>query len=130
MFKKKIALLLISILPTSSFAAGMDFRSFSQNIYENIFTLIVDLIFVASIVFFAWSVFRIVSAQGDKRDELKGKLFWGVLALFLMTSIWGILQIGGETFFKGDLGGDGQEFFDEFKYRNTYDPDFGESSSI
>ena len=126
MKKLKVKILIISttiLMPAFSLAEKLDFKSVSKNIYDSIITSIVDLLLVAAFVFFAWSIFRFIASEGDRKDQAKDTLFWGVIALFLMASVWGLVKIASETFFKGNLGGNGQEFFDTFKDRSTYDPD-------
>jgi hypothetical protein len=41
-------------------------------------------------------------SQGEARgDELKKNLFWGIIILFFMVSIWGVIQFLQYTLFKG-----------------------------
>jgi hypothetical protein len=56
MKKFKIKILIISttiLMPAFSLAKKLDFKSVSKNIYDNIFTSIIDLLFIAAFVFFA-----------------------------------------------------------------------------
>jgi hypothetical protein len=41
-------------------------------------------------------------SKGDKMTELRTYIVWGILALFLMVSIWGVLQLLQNTLFGGD----------------------------
>lgn len=116
MFKKikSSVLLFIIVSPTLIFAEGLDFKNLSKGLYEGIITSTINLLFTAAVVFFAWSVFKVViSVSGEKdskgvlsggnRSDAKDKLFWSVIALFVMFSVWGLVGILNDTFFERQL---------------------------
>ena len=55
---------------------------------------------VALLTFF-WGMVRSISTYGDKAGVEKGRniMLWGVLALFVMVSVWGLVH-----FIQGALG--------------------------
>ena len=60
--------------------------------------LIPLLIAVAVIVFF-WGIVRYIASGGeDGKGKGRSLMLWGVLALFVMVSVFGILQILKGTF--------------------------------
>lgn len=61
--------------------------------------LIVLLIAVA-VVYFLWGLLQFVAAaeDGAKRAEGKKKIIWGLVGLFVMVSVFGILKIVLGTF--------------------------------
>lgn len=87
-------LLLVSslLVPTVSFAAldGLKglLRDF-DSIFDQIWTLVITLAFV----YFFWGVGQFILNAGEQkaRDEGKQKMLWGVIALFVIMSIYGIL---------------------------------------
>src|ERR1035437_3173643 len=62
---------------------------------------IIPLIFAVAVVTFAWGVvkFFIIDANEEKkREEGKQFMIWGIIALTIMLSIWGLVAILGDTF--------------------------------
>ncbi len=62
---------------------------------------LIPVMFGIALIFFFWGMVQFISQAGnDKtREEGKKKMLWGVIALFVMLSIYGIL------YFIGDLIG-------------------------
>lgn len=59
-------------------------------------TIAVSLAFLA----FFWNLFQYVRASGDdQKEEAKSKMGWSVLAIVVITSLWGII-----AFVRGVLG--------------------------
>ena len=51
-----------------------------------------------AIVFFFWGLAQFILHSGDQKthEEGKNKMLWGIIAIFVMVSIWGIVAwIGG-----------------------------------
>ncbi len=74
---------------------------------SRIITLINDFLLpiVVGLAFLAFfiGVGRFIFSAGDSGHHESGKMLmvWGLVALFVMFSIWGILQILTATFFPG-----------------------------
>lgn len=59
---------------------------------------IIPLIFALAFVFFLWGVFKFIAASDSpKKEEGKKFIMAGLIGLFVMTSIWGIVQIFSTT---------------------------------
>ena len=61
------------------------------------------LILGAAVAFFMWNMMQVIR-NSDNPDELakfKGKAVWGVVAIFVMVSLWGLVSILTTTFFGG-----------------------------
>lgn len=55
---------------------------------------IIPLIFSLAFVVFLWGVFRVISADDLKKKQEGQKVIWyGILGLFVMVSVWGIIRI-------------------------------------
>ena len=68
----------------------------AKNIVTN---TLVPLVFILALLFFFWGVARYIwSAGSSDKDEGKKIMFWGVVALFVMSSVWGII-----AFIQGEL---------------------------
>ena len=59
---------------------------------------IIPLIFALALMFFLWGVMRFVMASDStKKEESKKFIMAGLIGLFVMTSLWGIIKILGTT---------------------------------
>ncbi len=57
---------------------------------------IIPLIFALAFLFFLWGVFKFMMASDPKSKQESQKLiWWGLVGLFVMVSVWGIIQILG-----------------------------------
>ncbi len=104
--KKLLIVLGAMILPATTFAAGVyhgssglyGFISWINGLFYPIYLLIIS-ISVITIVFY---VFKYAVAGGeDDKSKAKTHIIWGVIGLFVMVSIWGLVSILRHTF---DLG--------------------------
>lgn len=61
---------------------------------------VVPLIFSVAMVAFIWGVVQYVINTDNETAKTKGKDFmiWGIVGLAVMLSIWGLVQILGNTF--------------------------------
>lgn len=78
-----------------------DFKSLVNLLIYYIEQAIV-VIFALSVLVFIWGVFQYtVLAQGDERKtvEAKNVIFYGIIGLFVMASVWGLVRILVNTFF-------------------------------
>jgi cobalamin biosynthesis protein CobD/CbiB len=62
--------------------------------------LVYVLIFFIPISFFLWgmAVFILNAGNEDKRKEGKQRMFWGIIILVVMVSIWGIVSLLASVF--------------------------------
>lgn len=96
--KKVIAFGLVSA-PVFAFAAITDVNS--------IFTMLLGflnsataLIMAAAVVYFLWGVYLFVKAGGDETGKAEGrnKIIAGIIGLFVMGSVYGLVNILTSTF--------------------------------
>lgn len=66
----------------------------------NIGRFVIPLIFSLSVVCFVWGVVQFVINSDEEAKRAKGKQFmiWGIIALAVMVSVWGLVHILGDTF--------------------------------
>jgi hypothetical protein len=59
---------------------------------------IIPLIFAVAFFFFLWGVFQfMIATTAEKRKEGRQRIWWGLIALFVMVSVWGIIKILSDT---------------------------------
>jgi hypothetical protein len=109
----KIVLLVITAIPlvvygqdATSVTVAKESSKFSN--FKEFIGFLVDLlnpltVIVASmsLLVFFWGLAKFILVSGDEKalDEGKQLMFWGVIALFVMVSIWGIVNLlSGDIF--------------------------------
>lgn len=80
--------------------SSQDFRGLVQLFISYIKLLFPILVGLALLVFFK-GLIAFIAKSGDEKSHTEGKnlMIWGILALFVMVSVFGILR-----FFYSDLG--------------------------
>ena len=59
----------------------------------------VAIIVSLAIVWFIWNVFQyVIAADEAKKADAKKYMVWGIVAIFVMVSIWGLVAILQSTF--------------------------------
>lgn len=56
---------------------------------------LIPFVIALTVLFFLWGVFRFVMSGSDAeaRTEARGFMIWGIIALFVMVSVWGLVNI-------------------------------------
>ena len=91
----------IAVLPMIIYGAPLDNTKAFFTEAKNIITeVLIPLVFSLALLFFFWGVAKYIWSAGDAKEEGKKIMVWGVIALFVMSSIWGIIG-----FLKTDIGG-------------------------
>ncbi len=90
-------LYLAPFAPTLVLAAAADL-TYLQELVNDLGGIISALIPVAvalGILFFIWGLVQFIFASGDEnaKDEGKRRMIWGVVALFAIVSVWGLVAL-------------------------------------
>ncbi len=69
--------------------------------FLNILDILVLIIIGLALIFFLWGLAKFILNAGDEEERRKGKslLIWGLIALFVMVSVWGIINFFQSSFF-------------------------------
>jgi succinate dehydrogenase/fumarate reductase cytochrome b subunit len=98
---KKVFLPVLSFIPGVVLAANMptDFKGLIGIFIDLIKAIIPVLSGIALLVFF-WGISKFIlnAGGGKEQEEAKNTMFWGVVALFLMVSFWGIIRMLQNSF--------------------------------
>ncbi len=88
------------LAPNITMAAVGNFKEFIGQVV-NFFNLATAALVSLAIVFFFWSVVRNLWGYGqgntEDKEKLQQSLFWGVIIIFIMVSLWGIIAILQQT---------------------------------
>ncbi len=101
-------LLLVTFpMPASAQVSGgsrpYDFGSLVAMFIGMIKTL-VPLIVGLTLLYFIWGIFQLVRSNSeDARKEAIAVITYGIVSLFVMVSVWGLVSILTSTFFGGGL---------------------------
>lgn len=99
MFKKfyfTLTLLVLPIFVSAQKLGGV--KGWAEGIKEIVDTLI-PLAFMLAMALFFWGIARYIWSEGQGKAEGKQIMIWGVVAIFVMSSIWGIVY-----FIRKELG--------------------------
>ncbi len=93
---KYVLLMLFYVFPAVSSAQLGGVKGLLTQ-FKSILNLLIPIIFGLSLVYFFWGTSQFILNAGDAktREEGKQKMIWGVIALFVMVSIYGILAFVG-----------------------------------
>jgi hypothetical protein len=102
MNKSIISLTILATLffvPVVVFAAPKDFPELI-GLFISLINSAVSVVFALAVLGFFWGVSKFIFSAGDtsKIEEGRKIMMWGIIALFVMVSIWGILAILENTF--------------------------------
>jgi len=101
---KKLIFILVSLAPLSLFAfhsAGGGGGGLRELILEigSLIRLLIPIVVALALLYFFWGLAKFVLASGNEVDKQKGKdiMLWGIVAIFVMVSVWGIILLLQET---------------------------------
>ena len=101
--KKVLILSTIFLLPVMIFAADTAGKGL-EKVFGDITTLLglaKNIIFALAFLAFFYGLMRFIFSAGDDKDKGKDIMIWGIIALFVMFSIMGIIKVLQGSF--GDL---------------------------
>jgi hypothetical protein len=88
---KKIAAVLVGFSPLVVFAQASLDTLIDKFTYYLSFAL--PILVSVAVVWFVWQVIKYtISGEGDKRDEAKSGIIWGIVGLAVIVSIWGLVE--------------------------------------
>lgn len=85
-----------AIVPFLAYAQGSPNPEGVNTVLENILKtleVVVQILLTASFVVFGWGILKLITAGGNTTTvkQAKGVIWWGVLALFVLASLYGII---------------------------------------
>lgn len=86
----KLLLLFIFLFPILVKGAGV--KGIINAGYDIIVSVLIPLAFGLCLMYFFWGVAKYIKSIGSEKDEGKQVMVWGILALFIVSSIWGIIS--------------------------------------
>ena len=70
---------------------------------NNILNPVIGLLVGIAVLLFIWGVLKYVNKGGDEKEREKAiqLIVWGIISIFVMLSVWGLVGILTGTFFPG-----------------------------
>lgn len=105
----KAALIASLVVPSIAFGAFDSVKGLIKDIDGLIQDLVIVVIGLAMLFFF-WNMGQVILKSGDPkaREESRNRMVWGVIAIFVMFSIWGIVYWIGDNL-GIEVGGNGSD---------------------
>ena len=101
---KKIKILFVSLsltAPFSGFARTLDdILNPATGTIPAILDIVIPILMVIATIVFIWGIISyILSAGSDERKkEAKNLIIWGLIGLFVIVAMWGLVTVIGSTF--------------------------------
>lgn|SRR3989344_998073 len=97
--KKLIIPSAIALVPVFAFAQDLsNVRRLLESIGDLVNLALPIVVGIALLGFF-WGLAQFIFAQGDieKKTDAKKTMIWGIVALFVMVSVWGLVRFIGSA---------------------------------
>lgn len=91
------------LIPASS---EPSFESLIGKFTQSIVSPLITLLFGVALLLFIWSLVKYITKVNDPKaqQEARQMIFWGIIILAVMVSVWGLVQVVQNTFFdSGDV---------------------------
>lgn len=113
---KKYLFIILTIILTAPNFIYAGFFSFSNRSYSSpnnlqdivfifldIISLLIPLAVALAVLFFFWGLAKFILNSGNEEKKSEGKevMLWGIVALFVMVTIGGIVAMLNDTFLGG-----------------------------
>ena len=94
--KKKILGLSLALVPMVSLAATNLTDIFDT--LKGLFALAMPLLISLAVLFFIWALVQFIVKAGEEKAAARSQMIWGIVILFVIVSIWGLVGVFSETF--------------------------------
>ncbi len=90
----------VALLPALAFA--QEATSILEKV-QSILNLVVPIVMTLALLYFFWGLANYILGAGDEEKRKAGRdmMIWGVIALFVMASVWGLVEVLNNTFLGG-----------------------------
>ncbi len=66
-------------------------------IVDNIVVPVFEVLFGMTILVFIWGLYGFFNGDDEKRNQSKNHMLWGVVGMFIMISVYGIIRFVANT---------------------------------
>jgi hypothetical protein len=97
---KKLVLLYSSLFFMFSFCFtfAKTFKEVVFSFIDSVLSPLVPIIISLTIIYFVWAIIKfVIRGEVKDKEEAKQMMFWGIVGLFVMVSVWGLVSVVEET---------------------------------
>ena|SRR3989344_1589395 len=96
---KKLALtgLAVFALPFVAFAQELENVEDLASSIGNIVNILIPIVFALAVLFFFWGLAMYIFGADHDKEKAKKTMVWGVVALFVMAAVWGLVNFLGDA---------------------------------
>lgn len=99
--KKYFTLAGLYVLPVIVAAQGTTIDSVLVRT-KSILDLVIPIIMTLALIYFFWGLAQyILTGSEEAKEEGRNRMIWGIIALFVMVSVWGLVGLIANTFLVG-----------------------------
>ena len=97
---KKIVFILTGLLASMPIIASAQSIVTIVGTVGTLIVTITPIIVALALLYFFWGLAQYILAAGDETKQADGKriMIWGIIALFVIVSVWGLVQVLNTTF--------------------------------
>jgi len=100
--KKAIAIAAASVMPLMAFAQATIDSVVSR--FGQIIQLLIPILITLAVIWFFWGLIEYIRGGAEDKEKGRNIMIWGIIALFVMVSVFGLIQLIGGTFGIGQGG--------------------------
>lgn len=99
-----MSLVLPLVLPVVSFAQaeplGLNAGSLVRGIHKTITEIFIPMMTFLALLYVIYAAVELIRENGDSkaREEKRQKIFWGIIGLFVIVSVWALVAIVANSF--------------------------------
>jgi len=90
------ALMLFPVISLAETKSVFDLIDTGQALLQALSPLIMSL----AVIYFVWALMQYLLKEGEERAKAKDAMVWGIIILFVMISVWGLVEILDNTVFR------------------------------
>lgn len=93
-------IVVFALVSTPFLVMAMDFKGLISFIISDFITPVLSFLLAASVVFFLWNVVQFIrkSDQPEELEKFKSNAVWGIVAIAVMVSMWGLVNFVTSSF--------------------------------
>lgn len=95
---KKVILAAVAFAPALVFAQSLGNLEVLLKSVGRLVSLALPIVIALALLAFFWGLVGFLFGGPEKKDDAKTMMIWGVVALFVMVSVWGLVRFIGTAF--------------------------------
>ena len=97
---KKVILATLALVPALAFAQSLGNIETLVSSIGRVVDLTLPIVVALALLGFFWGLVKFIFAQGNEESKADAKkiMLWGLIALFVMVSVWGLVGFIGNAF--------------------------------